>query len=57
MATKNTIVINPSQYRRLERIAKVKGGYEVGELIWDAIDYWLATKGPCIALKKPEKSA
>lgn len=48
--SKNTTVIDAKQHREFEQIAK-RTGYDVDHLIWDALDWYLSTKGAALSKK------
>jgi hypothetical protein len=48
---KNTTVIDAKQYREFEQIAK-RTGYSVDHLMWDALHWYLETKGAALSKRE-----
>lgn len=47
MGSSTQIALDAAQYKKLEKLAK-KTGYEIQELIWDALHWYLETKAPAL---------
>jgi hypothetical protein len=50
MGSNAQIVLNSAQYKKLEKLSK-QTGYDIEELVFDALHWYLETKTPALSKK------
>ena len=48
MGSSTQVILNAAQHKKLAALAK-KMGYDIEELVWDALDWYLKTKAVALA--------